>query len=94
MWGEQHARVFARRPDTQLVAIVGRTAGRAQQRPAAYGTTAYTDIEEMLRPRGRSRNDEPAERRSTLRRPYSWFAVVCRCWSRNRWCSTSMRPSS
>ena len=48
MWGEQHARVFARRPDTELVAIVGRTAGRAQQRAAAYGTTAYTDIEEML----------------------------------------------
>ncbi|MGZ4263675.1 MAG: Gfo/Idh/MocA family protein [Solirubrobacteraceae bacterium] len=48
VWGEQHARVFARRPDTELVAIVGRTAGRAEQRAAAYGTTAYTDIEEMF----------------------------------------------
>ena len=48
VWGEQHARVFARRPDTELVAIVGRTAGRAEQRAAAYGTTAYTDIDEML----------------------------------------------
>ena len=47
-WGEQHARIFARRPDTELVAIVGRTPERAEARAAAYGTTAYTDLEEML----------------------------------------------
>lgn len=47
-WGEQHARIFAGRPDTDLVAIVGRTPDRVARRAAAYGTTAYTDIEQML----------------------------------------------
>jgi predicted dehydrogenase len=47
-WGEQHARIFSRRPDTELVAVVGRDAGRASKRAAAYGTTAFTDIAEML----------------------------------------------
>jgi predicted dehydrogenase len=47
-WGEQHARIFAGRPDTDLVAIVGRTPERVARRAAAYGTTAYTDIEDML----------------------------------------------
>ena len=47
-WGEQHARIFARRPDTELVAIVGRTPQRAAARAAAFETTAYTSIEQML----------------------------------------------
>jgi predicted dehydrogenase len=47
-WGEQHARIFAGRPDTELVAIVGRTPERAAARAAAYETTAYTSIDEML----------------------------------------------
>jgi predicted dehydrogenase len=47
-WGAQHARIFAGRPDTELVAIVGRTPERAQARAAAYETTAYTSIEQML----------------------------------------------
>ncbi len=47
-WGEQHARIFSRRPDTELVAVVGRDPGRTQARAEAYGTTAYTDIATML----------------------------------------------
>ena len=47
-WGEQHARIFSRRPDTELVAVVGRDPGRAEARAEAYGTTAYTDIATML----------------------------------------------
>lgn len=47
-WGEQHARIFSRRRDTDLVAIVGRTPEKAQARAEAYGTTAYTDIDRML----------------------------------------------
>ena len=47
-WGEQHARIFSRRPDTELVAVVGRDPGRAKTRADAYGTTAYTDIAAML----------------------------------------------
>jgi predicted dehydrogenase len=47
-WGEQHARIFARRPDTELVGIVGRTPERARARAEAFGTTAYTSIEQML----------------------------------------------
>jgi len=47
-WGEQHARIFSRRPDTDLLAIVGRDAGRTQARAAAYETEAFTDLETML----------------------------------------------
>src|ERR1700761_1497953 len=47
-WGAQHARVFAGRHDTGLVAMVGRTPERALARAAAFDTTAYTSIEEML----------------------------------------------
>jgi predicted dehydrogenase len=47
-WGEQHARIFSRRPDTELVAVVGRDPERSQARAEAYGTTAYTDIATML----------------------------------------------
>ena len=47
-WGEQHARIFSRRPDTELVAVVGRTAAKTEARAAAYGARAYTDIDEML----------------------------------------------
>ncbi len=31
-WGEQHARIFARRPDTDLVGVLGRNP-RAHRRP-------------------------------------------------------------
>jgi myo-inositol 2-dehydrogenase/D-chiro-inositol 1-dehydrogenase len=47
-WGLQHANVFANRPDTRLVAIVGRDPGRTAIRAAAYGVRSYVDIEEML----------------------------------------------
>jgi len=47
-WGEQHARVFWTRRDTDLVAIVGRTPEKTAARAAAYETTAYTDIDQML----------------------------------------------
>ncbi|HEX7834432.1 MAG TPA: Gfo/Idh/MocA family oxidoreductase [Pseudolysinimonas sp.] len=47
-WGAQHARIFSRRRDTELVAVVGRDRARADARAAAYGTTAFTDIDEML----------------------------------------------
>ncbi len=48
VWGEQHARVFSRRPDTHLCAVVGRTRERTERRAAAYGATPYTDIDVML----------------------------------------------
>ena len=47
-WGAQHARIFSRRPDTELVAIVGRDEARTAARAAEYGTRAYTDIDRML----------------------------------------------
>jgi myo-inositol 2-dehydrogenase / D-chiro-inositol 1-dehydrogenase len=47
-WGQQHARVFSGRPEVQVVAVVGRTPGRAQTRAAEIGTRAYTDLAEML----------------------------------------------
>ena len=47
-WAEQHARLFARREDTELVAVVGRTQERTTARADRYGARAYTDIERML----------------------------------------------
>jgi predicted dehydrogenase len=47
-WGEQHARIFSRRPDTELVAILGRDPERTATRAAAYGTTGFTDLDVLL----------------------------------------------
>ncbi len=47
-WGAQHARIFGRRSDTELCAIVARTPAKAASRAAGYGAHAYTDIAEML----------------------------------------------
>jgi predicted dehydrogenase len=47
-WGEQHARIFSRRGDTALVAVVGRTKDKTESRAAAYGTEGFTDIDAML----------------------------------------------
>src|SRR6187455_1205850 len=47
-WGAQHARIFSRRADTELVGVVGRDPGRTATRAAAYGTQPFTDIDEML----------------------------------------------
>jgi predicted dehydrogenase len=47
-WGEQHARVFADRTDTELCAVVGRDPGRTAARATAYGARPYTDVDAML----------------------------------------------
>lgn len=47
-WGAQHARIFTGRPDTELVAVVGRTPERTRTRAEAYATRAYTDLDAML----------------------------------------------
>jgi predicted dehydrogenase len=47
-WGEHHARIFARRQDTELVAVVGRTPERTRTRAEKYGATPYTDLDLML----------------------------------------------
>ena len=47
-WARQHARIFSGRADTDLVAVLGRDAGRTRARAEEYGTTGYTDLDEML----------------------------------------------
>lgn len=47
-WGREHARLFSERDDTELVAIVGRTAEKTERRAEEYRTTAYLDLEGML----------------------------------------------
>jgi myo-inositol 2-dehydrogenase/D-chiro-inositol 1-dehydrogenase len=47
-WGRQHARVFAERLDTELVAIVGRDPERTARRAKEVHARAYTDVETML----------------------------------------------
>lgn len=47
-WGAQHARIFSRRPDTELVAIVGRDEARTAARADEFGTRAYSDVDRML----------------------------------------------
>ncbi|GAB3837405.1 Gfo/Idh/MocA family protein [Kribbella italica] len=48
-WGREHARVFARRPDCELVALAARTPESAARRAAEYGAAPYTDLAAMLR---------------------------------------------
>lgn len=47
-WGAQHTRIFSRRPDTELVAVVGRDPQRTAARASEVGSTPFTDIAEML----------------------------------------------
>jgi predicted dehydrogenase len=47
-WGAQHARIFSRRHDTDLVAVVGRGLQKTAARAEEYGTMPYTDIATML----------------------------------------------
>jgi predicted dehydrogenase len=47
-WGREHTRLFRRRPDTDLVAVVGRTKDKTEQRAAEFDTTPYLDLDQML----------------------------------------------
>src|SRR3954471_1993158 len=47
-WGEQHARIFAHRPDTQLVGVLGRDPGRTEARAARYETAPFTSLDALL----------------------------------------------
>ncbi len=47
-WGREHARLFSRRADTELVAVVGRTREKTEQRAAEFGTEPYLDLHQML----------------------------------------------
>ena len=47
-WGREHARVFSRRPDVELCAIVGRSREKTTRRAGEFQTTPYVDLDEML----------------------------------------------
>lgn len=47
-WGGEHARIFSRRPDTELVAVVGRRQEKADAMAAQWGTRGYIDLDTML----------------------------------------------
>lgn len=47
-WGRQHTRVFAARPDVDVVAVFSRSAERAAGRAAEVGARPYTDLIEMV----------------------------------------------
>lgn len=47
-WGYQHARAFAARKDTRVVAFAGRTEERTRRRAEEFSAGYYTDIQEML----------------------------------------------
>lgn len=47
-WGREHARLFSRRSDTELVAVVGRTKEKTESRAAEFGSTPYLDLHQML----------------------------------------------
>lgn len=47
-WGAQHVRIFGGRPDTELVAVVGRDLARTAVLAAQARAAAFTDIEVML----------------------------------------------
>jgi len=47
-WGQQHARVFASRADTDLCAVAARHPERAHARAAEWGIRGYTSIPGMI----------------------------------------------
>jgi myo-inositol 2-dehydrogenase / D-chiro-inositol 1-dehydrogenase len=47
-WGQQHARVFASRPEVDLRAVAARHRDRATARAAEWGIRAYTSVTEMI----------------------------------------------
>lgn len=47
-WGREHARLFSEREDTELVAIVGRTAEKTERRAHEFRTSPYLDLAGML----------------------------------------------
>jgi myo-inositol 2-dehydrogenase/D-chiro-inositol 1-dehydrogenase len=47
-WGREHARVFSERTDTELVAVVGRTASKTETRAAEFGARPYTSLTAMI----------------------------------------------
>ena len=47
-WGREHTRLFSRREDTELVAVVGRTREKTERRAAEFDTTPYLDFRQML----------------------------------------------
>lgn len=47
-WGEQHARAFSQRDDTEVCAVVARHLDRARARARAYGGRPYDSVEQML----------------------------------------------
>jgi predicted dehydrogenase len=47
-WGRQHVRIFSQRPDTELVAVVGRDPQRTAQAAAWAATRGFTDLAAML----------------------------------------------
>jgi predicted dehydrogenase len=47
-WGQQHVRIFGVRPDTEVVAVVGRETDRTAALAAQARTIGFTDIDRML----------------------------------------------
>lgn len=47
-WAEQHARIFSRRADTELVGVLGRDEGRTRARAERYGSRGFTDLDALL----------------------------------------------
>ena len=47
-WGYQHARLYHSRPDTELVAILGRSQDKTEARAAEFSINGYTQLEALL----------------------------------------------
>ncbi|HLF43251.1 MAG TPA: Gfo/Idh/MocA family oxidoreductase [Acidimicrobiia bacterium] len=47
-WGREHARVFSKRDDAELVAIVGRSPAKTEARAREFGAEPYVDLIGML----------------------------------------------
>lgn len=48
VWGREHARIFAARPDVDFCAVMGRTFEKTKARAEEYGVRCYTDLDKML----------------------------------------------
>lgn len=47
-WGREHARVFSKRDDAEVVAIVGRSTAKTEARAREFGAEPYVDLNAML----------------------------------------------
>ena len=93
-WGREHARVWSARPDSELVAVVGRLPTRPRCAPPSMGPRPTPTWTRCSTGRGPTWSPCACPTRATSSQPSGSSGPASRCWSRSRWCSSGTRPNS